>query len=155
MMKLISLDNYTLIPIKKAWFGGRIYIDKRAKIAPWQLAILEKYISTVIAKTSRVKKIDFDFHIIVTGDSAGLEFSVDIIAFADGLTIDSQNSFNNAFSAVHWALNYLFYTVAQLFVGTIDIIPAELLKNHTIEQTVDSALIGETPISSEKKETIN
>ena len=153
MMKLISLDDYNLIPINKSWFKGKIYVDKRARIVSWQLAILEKYISQVLFKTSRAKKIDFDFHIVVTGDSEGIEFSVDVIAFADDITIDSQNAFNNAFSAVHWALNDIFSTIAQIFVGTIDVIPAELLKSYDSEQLVDSPLVEELP--PPKKETVN
>ncbi|MEK7072229.1 MAG: hypothetical protein AAB969_01520 [Patescibacteria group bacterium] len=155
MFKLITIDDYNFIPIQKRWFKGRIYVDKRTQIFPFQMAILDKFISEIVAKSSQAKKIKLDFHIMITGDTRGIEYSVDVFAFVDEIVIDNQNIFNNAFSAIHWALSDILSTISQLYEGLLSRIPIEDFDGEgvIIDDDYEELLPGE--LEEEKKETIH
>lgn len=160
MLKLITIDDYNFIPIQKSWFKGRIYVDKRNKIFPFQMAILDKFISEIVAKSAKARKIKLDFHIMVTGDPRGAESSVDVFAFVDEMVIDDQNSFNNAFSAIHWALSDILSTISQLYEGLLGRIPIETFDDEgvIVDDDYEELLPGELTDNDqeeEEKETIH
>ena len=149
------MGEYNMIPIHKRWFCGSIYIDKRNKILPFQMVILERFISEIVAKSSQAKTIKLDFHIMVTGDPRGVESSVDVFAFIDEMVIDDQNSFNNAFSAIHWALSGILSPISQLYEGLLSRIPIEAFDEEgvIIDDDYEELLPGE--LEEEEKETIH
>lgn len=157
MLKLLNIEDYHLIPIEKKWFKGKIYVDKRAKILPFQIDILERFISEIIDKSSKVKKIKLDFHILITSDPNGVEFSVDVFAFIDEMVVDDQNTFNNAFSSMHWGLSSILSTISQLCEGLLGRIPIEYLDDpqghHQEIEYQQESIPGE--FKPEEKETIH
>lgn len=159
MLKLIDIEDYNLIPIQKKWFNGKIYVDKRTKIFPFQMDILEKFISEIVTRSSKAKKIKLDFHILVTSDPESIECSVDVFAFIDDMVIDDQNVFNNAFSAMHWGLSSILSTISKLCEGILGRIPIEDLDDEPeiiMEEYSDEPLPGElNGKKEERKETIN
>ena len=124
----ISIDQYLLFPIEQRWFRGKIYIDKRGKIAPFQMEILKQFINKIIATSSNARDIDLDFHILITGDSENNDFTADIFVFIDGITANDQDVFNNPFSGVHWALNSLFCTITHIHEDLIGYMDPNILK---------------------------
>lgn len=149
MLRILEMADFQFIPIENKWFKGKIYIDKRAQIFPFQIAILEKFITQIIAKSNKRQKITLDFHIIISGDQKDSDFSVDLFAFIDDLVIDDQDVFNNAFSAAHWGLSSLFNTISQLYDDLLGRIPMDFFED---DPRLDLTMDQEEVI---KKETIN
>lgn len=112
---LTNLDDYHLIIYSQKWFQGRAYLDKRRQIFPWQLVILEQFISGVVMKSVQAAGMSLNFHIIITGSKDESEFCVDLFAFINGMSLNSQNIFTNPFSALHWGLSTLFVTIYKLY----------------------------------------
>lgn len=149
MLKILNIDDFQFIPIEKKWFKGKIYIDQRSKILPFQLTILEKFITEIIAKANKNQKIDLDFHIIISGDQKESDFAVDLFAFINGMVLNDQDVFNNAFSAAHWGLSSLFNTISQLYENLLGRIPMDFFED---DSGLGLAIYQEEEI---KKETIN
>ena len=157
MLKLIKIENYNLIPVNQGWFNGKIYISKSARIAPWQLAILERFISEIISKSNKNKKVRLDFHVIITSDSDNVKFSADVFAFIDEMIVDDQNTFGNPFSALHWSIGNILSMIDKLSNGLLGRMPLAALEDSQPEiiiQGLTESLPGEIS-PEEKKETIH
>lgn len=159
MLKLIDIEDYRLVNINKAWFKGKIYIDKRAKIIPFQMVILERFISEVASKSYLNRKIKLDFHILITGDPENAEFSVDLFAFIDDVVIyDDQDVFNNPFSAMHWGINRIFCSLYKVYEQPADNnmpMPADNSLERAMGDPMDDLLPGEFVTKYEKQEKVH
>jgi len=147
MWKLIDLEDYQLITIRQKWFKGRIYIDKRAKVLKFQIAILEKMIAQIVANANKKHSVKLDFHILVTGDNTGNQFSVDVFAFIDEMVVNIQNVFNNYFSATHWGLDTIFQAVSKLGHNLLVVNELDVEDNLTVEE-LSQLLLDQTEIET-------
>ncbi|MDO8669398.1 MAG: hypothetical protein Q7K65_03845 [Candidatus Buchananbacteria bacterium] len=158
MFKMSSIDGYNLISVQKNWFKGNIYVDEKITIFPFQMAILEQFISAVIITSPAKKKLKFNFDIIIGSDMDGNEFSADFFVFLNGASVNNQDFFSTSFSALHWSLLSIFINISKLFDGLIDITPLATLDDEAkeaIDDYLDSLLPEELSPDGQKRETIN